>query len=299
MGRLRVFRHLVILALVLLFAGWASAEVCKGSKVPKAELAKYDAQALLSPAEEAEAVQTHLPWGVPECPRRLVQREYIVCYLALGRVPVWAAYRLRAMEVVSRPRRDAFRTDPRLSSEESATCADYGGSGFDRGHLVPREDMNRSPAAQANTFFLSNMVPQIPAFNRGPWRRLEQLARTYAKKYGEVFIVTGATFEPPSPTVPSGRVTVPARFYKIFLRSTAGGPPEVLALALPQLAPTGAGAGIGPRPEKSKPWEGKADFADYLVSPYELEQLTGLTLFPKLDAESLKHAVASELWPRN
>jgi hypothetical protein len=42
---------------------------------------------------------------------------------------------------------------------------------------VPRDDMNRSPAAQANTFFLSNMAPQISAFNGGIWSRLERLVR--------------------------------------------------------------------------------------------------------------------------
>lgn len=299
MRRLNDTHPLVALLLLLAFAGAAWAEVCKGSTVPKAELAQYDAQAIVSPAEEAEAVQTHLPWGEPECPRRLVQREYVICYTPLARVPVWAAYRLRAEHVVPRARRDAFRTDPRLTAEESATCLDYEDSGFDRGPLVPREDMNRSRAAQASTFFLSNMAPQIPAFHRGPWMRLEQLVRTYAKQYGEVFIFTGATFEPPSPMVPSGRVAVPARFYKIILRPTAGGPPAILAIALPQVEPSGAGAGIGPRPEKSKPWEGQADLADYRVSLYEIEQLTGLTLFPKLDAETLKHAVASELWPRH
>ena len=45
--------------------------------------------------------------------------------------------------------------------------------------------MNRSPAAQANTFFLSNMSPQVNAFDSGIWARLERLVRDYAKHYGE------------------------------------------------------------------------------------------------------------------
>jgi DNA/RNA endonuclease G (NUC1) len=36
----------------------------------------------------------------------------------------------------------------------------------------------------------------------------------------------------------------------------------------------------------------------YTVSIREIERLTGLDLLPKLDAEALKKAVASELWPR-
>ena len=45
MGRLKASRHLVILVPLFLFAGFTSAEVCKGSKVPKADLAQYDPQA--------------------------------------------------------------------------------------------------------------------------------------------------------------------------------------------------------------------------------------------------------------
>ncbi len=37
----------------------------------------------------------------------------------------------------------------------------------------------------------------------------------------------------------------------------------------------------------------------HTVSIRELENLTGLDLLPKLDAEALKRAVASGLWARN
>lgn len=162
MVTLRKSSSAVAIGLLLLFTGAAWAEVCKGSKVPKAEREQYDAQATLSPAEEQQAIQTHLPWGQPACPKLLPNREYIVCYTPTARVALWAAYQLRAEDVVSAPRRDAFRTDPRLSAEESASCNDYAGSGYDRGHIVPRDDMNRTPAAQANTFFLSNKPHRCP-----------------------------------------------------------------------------------------------------------------------------------------
>ncbi len=42
-----------------------------------------------------------------------------------------------------------------------------------------------------------------------------------------------------------------------------------------------------------------AYFAGYTLSILELENLTRLDLLPKLDAEALKRAVASGLWPRN
>jgi DNA/RNA endonuclease G (NUC1) len=42
-----------------------------------------------------------------------------------------------------------------------------------------------------------------------------------------------------------------------------------------------------------------AYLAAHTVSLKEIEHLTGLDVLPKLDAESLKKAVASALWPRN
>lgn len=63
------------LLMLLLLTGYAWAEVCKGSKVPKADLAHYDAQAILSPADRDAALQTHLPYGQPACHRLLSQRE--------------------------------------------------------------------------------------------------------------------------------------------------------------------------------------------------------------------------------
>ena len=65
-----VIRSALFLLLLLIGAnGWS--EVCKGSKIPAAELREYDAQADLSPDDQAVALQTHLPFGTPACPRLL------------------------------------------------------------------------------------------------------------------------------------------------------------------------------------------------------------------------------------
>lgn len=66
MGRPKGLRHLVIVALLLLFAVSAWAEVCLSSKVPKGEREQYDAQAALSPTQAELALKTHVPWGRPD-----------------------------------------------------------------------------------------------------------------------------------------------------------------------------------------------------------------------------------------
>ncbi|HWU36650.1 MAG TPA: hypothetical protein VN203_03325 [Candidatus Acidoferrum sp.] len=73
-------RFLTTWLLLFLSVGFAFAEVCKGSKVPKVGLAQYDGQAILSLADQDAALQTHPPYGQPACPRLVLQREYILCY---------------------------------------------------------------------------------------------------------------------------------------------------------------------------------------------------------------------------
>jgi hypothetical protein len=68
LGRLKVFRRLVTLALLVCFASSAWAEVCKGSKVPKADLTQYDAQAILTTDDQNATLQTHLKYGSPRAP---------------------------------------------------------------------------------------------------------------------------------------------------------------------------------------------------------------------------------------
>jgi hypothetical protein len=70
----------LLIGLLLLCGNSAWAEVCKGSRVPKADLAQYDAKTILSPADQDTALQTHLPYGPPNCPKLLPQREYVLCY---------------------------------------------------------------------------------------------------------------------------------------------------------------------------------------------------------------------------
>lgn len=161
------FRALLVVFLFAVVAGNSWAEICKGSKVPKAELVKYDKAVALSPGEESKAKAEHAPWGLASCPRLLPHREYIVCYDLERRVALWASYSLKSQDIRKLTRRDAFRSDPRLTDDENAHCGDYLGSGYDRGHMVPNSDMNRSAEAQANTYFLSNMSPQTPILNRG------------------------------------------------------------------------------------------------------------------------------------
>jgi endonuclease G len=129
----------------------------------------------------------------------------------------WVAYELTAEEVRgSVKRKDAFRPDP-LVKTGSASLADYKGSGYDRGHLAPAADMKWSSTAMSESFFMSNMSPQNPSFNRGVWKRLEGHVRKWAYDNESIHITTGGVLTDRLTTIGTNRVSVPRFYYKVIL----------------------------------------------------------------------------------
>jgi endonuclease G len=129
----------------------------------------------------------------------------------------WVAYpmsRSRLIKVVDRA--DNFRPDPSVRTG-SAEADDYSGSGYDRGHLAPAADMAWSVATMSESFFYSNMSPQLPGFNRGVWKRLEELFRYWAGLYDSLLVVTGPVLSSRLPTIGPNRVSVPEFYYKVLV----------------------------------------------------------------------------------
>ena len=294
-------RPLLVLGLLVAFASPAWAEVCNGSKVKKADLTVYDQAVVLSQAESDQAIQTHLPYGTPQCPKLLPHREYIVCYDLDHRVPRWAAYTLTSADLGPARRLDAFRTDPRLTTDESAHCDDYKGSGYDRGHNVPRCDMNRSPMVQANTYFFSNMSPQRPVLNRGMWRWLEESVRAWVAQYGERQVITGPIFLGTLHWLQSGNVGIPREFFKIVVRRDSNGDLQGLAFLLIH----GAHLPVPPGTQGVGGQQISADEANQylegrLTKIAAITHLTGTDFFPDLPTgpkTALEQAAPSQLWP--
>ena len=99
--------------------------------------------------------------------------------------PAWVIYRLTKQQALTKAakRDDNFKEDPSVPTG-SATLADYRRSGYDRGHLAPAADMAYSRQTMEDSFFMSNMSPQRPAFNRGIWKDLEAQVRDFAISEG-------------------------------------------------------------------------------------------------------------------
>ena len=130
----------------------------------------------------------------------------------------WVAYELTKAEVFGTYERgDNFREDLSIASA-SADLADYSSSGFDRGHLIPAADLKWSMQAMSDSFLMSNMSPQDPAFNRGIWASLEDVVRNFAVTGDSVLVVTGPVLsDGPYRTIGDNQVAVPNQFYKVVL----------------------------------------------------------------------------------
>ena len=168
----------------------------------------------------------NLSFGVPGKADTIIDRPgYALGYIEYHEQPAWVIYIMTKAEATTKraKRTNKFRADPQIPTE-SATLADYRRSGYDRGHLAPAADMAFSGQTMADSFFMSNMSPQKPAFNRGIWKDLEALVRYFAITERKIVVVT----EPILPkektvTIGANQVTVPTHYYKVIFDLT---PPQ-------------------------------------------------------------------------
>jgi endonuclease G len=145
----------------------------------------------------------------------------------------WVAYVLTREEIETgnTERSDDFRADTSIATG-SATPADYRGSGYDRGHLAPAGDMKWSELAMSQSFLMSNMSPQVPAFNRGIWRELETAVRNWALEKDSLYVITGPLFSPGDSLIGLNGVGIPGFYFKVLVDLS---PPDhdMIAFLLP------------------------------------------------------------------
>ncbi len=154
----------------------------------------------------------------------IVHEGYTLRFNEAGKVADWVAYPLLPIEITGDTEREgsSFKADPAVSTG-SALPTDYTKSGYDRGHLAPAGDFKFSRRMMSETFLMSNMTPQLPAFNRGIWKELETLVRGWGLRDNGLYVVTGPVLGTPErplvlPTIgQANRVSVPEQFYKVIL----------------------------------------------------------------------------------
>jgi endonuclease G len=120
--------------------------------------------------------------SVPGTIEVLDNDSFVVGFSEERGTPAWVAYRVSQVnhfENLKRPSR--FKTDSRVS--EPVKHSDYTHSGYDRGHMAPNFAIaTRHPEDMEDTYLMTNIIPQSPNLNRGPWLDLEMnVAKRYAQ----------------------------------------------------------------------------------------------------------------------
>ena len=138
-----------------------------------------------------------------------------------------------------------FKSDPDLPKKIQATKADYQKSGFDRGHLCPAADASFDERALQETFYLSNISPQFPQFNRAYWGKLERYVRTLLLEYKVLHVYAGPLYLPYEENgrkyvkyevIGENHVAVPTHFFKVIFLDADKGLKPLVAFILPNKA---------------------------------------------------------------
>ena len=201
---------------------------------------------------------------------------YSLSYSEQNEQAEWVFYEIkkeRILGLVSRT--DNFRSDEKISSN-SATLLDYRRSGYDRGHLAPAADFSFNTNAMSESFYMSNMSPQNPSFNRGIWKNLESLVRNWGTN-SSICVVTGPILNDCSTTIGTNNVCVPQYYYKIIYDPLKQ---KMISFLLPN--------------EK-----GIKDLSEYVCTTDYLESITNIDFFPVLEdnlEEKLESEIHKEFW---
>ncbi|XP_057300015.1 ectonucleotide pyrophosphatase/phosphodiesterase family member 3-like [Hydractinia symbiolongicarpus] len=268
----------------------------------------------LTQKEVIRSHNLHLPWALPEGHQVqciLTQKHYVTGYSTKLHIPLWVGYKLTKEQLlVNIPRKNCFRRDIRLTSAQSSFCKSYSLSGYDRGHIAPSGDFNFDEFAAQDTFMLSNIAPQHKYLNRyGAWSYLENLTRDLAKKYGNIYVLSGSIFDMNNDGLydaeldqkrwlhnTTGDVPIPTHYYKILAKCNNASKPvtdcnkEIDTLAF-----------IVPHNEEKmcSLWSVSEYTKKHVATIRDVELITGLTFFANLKASEqarLKVKLNTDIW---
>ena len=166
--------------------------------------------------------------------QEICKQNYAVIHRCSTKTPV-AVFEHVTPQAISGPakRQNDFRADPAVAPQCQAQLADYAGNPYDRGHMAAAANNTQNPQIMSESFFLSNMVPQVPNNNRGIWRILELQVRDSVRGTGQdLYVISGAIFDQGYTKIGNG-VGVPTRLFKIIINKATG---NVTAFLMPNSA---------------------------------------------------------------
>ena len=229
-----------------------------------------------------ERCKEFLEYGLPDTQGALLCRTgFALAHDETKKAPLWVAQRMTPERLVNRvSRRDRFAPDPELPKGKRAELDDYRNSGYDRGHMAPAADMRWSAQAMEESFYLSNMAPQVgPGMNRGIWSDIESTIRKWVASRRELFIYTGPIYDTLTPSrIGPNQVAVPTHFYKVVFDPVRV---DTIAFVVPN----------APQPNRR--------IEEFITSVRDIETRTGLNFLSNINPavqRLIEEAVAAGLW---
>ncbi len=227
----------------------------------------------------------------------------------------WAAFSFDAYSSLKNTtRKENFVVDPDLPETMQVDNSYHTNDGFDRGHLCASNDRVYSEETNEQTFYFSNMSPQLNEFNTGIWQRLEEEVQAWGKytqsgTYDKVYVCKGGTLnqllinytgtttggDGKTPTTDENGYTVkglpcPAYYFMAIL-TEKGSKYNAIAFNINHS-------------ELITPLDGSdsfsiADLKQYVLSVDELEEFTGLDFFcnlPDAYEDKVEAEVDLDVW---
>ena len=226
-------------------------------------------------------------------------RNFSLCFDKSKKAALWVAYPIHDAYFGSSGRTDLWAFDPIIPVAQQANCVSrsYRGN-YDRGHQLPSADRQITYEMNAQTFYMSNLTPQLDRLNQDMWANLEGKIRTYNCS-DTLYVVTGAYFGANAGTTADGAgsvVPIPTNYFKVLLRSRSGATGKaVSALSADELISIGF-------------WVEQRSYGDIqppksiCTSVADIEAKTGFVFFPNLTggtATSVKNQNNPSQWGIN
>lgn len=193
------------------------------------------------------------PIGIKQKSIEQCHDKYALSYSEVTYGNLWSAEHLTKDQILAT---NQMKRYGRFDSS-NRIIKSYRNSGYDRGHMTPSGDMP-DVQSQQQTFIWQNIIPQDHKLNTGKWNWIEHQTRNLARKYNDVYVVTGAIFKTPPKMIGQSKVWVPVGVFK--------------AVYIPTLNQSGVYYCENKQPDTC-----------YIVSQEQFTKNTGIDPFPSLD----------------
>ncbi|MFI3327576.1 MAG: DNA/RNA non-specific endonuclease [Rikenellaceae bacterium] len=155
-------------------------------------------------------------------------RNFSLCFDVDNYAALWVAYPYHDIYDGDSGRIESWAYDPLIPTAYQANLSgSYGNSGgnsYDRGHQIASNDRQGSAEMNEQTFYFSNMTPQLGSLNQQKWATLETTVRKQVCS-DTLYVVTGAYYKSilGYSTDSSGKYCpIPSAYYKVLVRTRYG-----------------------------------------------------------------------------